>query len=63
MIDAEDLITPHAKTLLCHPFIENGADLRAVQEMLAMLIFRRQIYTHLTKNRLKNVYEKAHPRA
>ncbi len=61
----EDRLTPHIlRTSFAVHMVQNGADLKSLQELMGHEdIMATQIYLSVSKNRIKDVYDRTHPRA
>ena len=64
-VDLEEKITPHIlRTSFAVHMVQNGADLKSLQELMGHEdIMATQIYLSVSKNRIKDVYDRTHPRA
>ncbi len=64
-VGLEDRLTPHIlRTSFAVHMVQNGADLKSLQELMGHEdIMATRIYLSVTKNRIKDVYDKTHPRA
>jgi len=64
-VGLEEKITPHIlRSSFAVHMIQNGADLKSLQELMGHEdIMATQIYLSVTKNRIKDVYDRTHPRA